>query len=76
MCMCATFHRTHRHVAVKMVKGAATLEDSEEFLGELEMMAPLRHPNVNQLVGVSLRQQPWLAVLDFCPFGDVSLHAN
>jgi len=56
---------------VKLVKGAATLQDSEEFLAELEMCAPLRHPHVNRLVGVSLRQQPWLAVLEFMPFGDV-----
>eukprot|EP00041_Stephanoeca_diplocostata_P033119 m.1084910 g.1084910 ORF g.1084910 m.1084910 type:complete len:1430 (-) comp24276_c0_seq1:263-4552(-) len=67
----ATWSAQSEYVAVKIAQGHVSLEDASEFLGEAELMAPLVHPNIVQVLGVAIRQKPWLIVLEFCDFGDL-----
>jgi serine/threonine protein kinase len=61
-----------KYLAVKMMsKSDASIEDGEAFLAECEIMALLRHPNLLRMHGVSIRQQPWLVVIDFITYGDM-----
>lgn len=58
-------------VAVKLAKPHVSLKDAGAFLGEAEIMAPLKHPNILELLGVAVRQKPWLIVLEYCDNGDL-----
>lgn len=42
-----------------------------EFLSEIEIMAGLKHEKLVQFVGVCAAKRPWLAVLEFVPYGDL-----
>lgn len=57
--------------AVKMLRNSATDSDRDEFLREAEIHAELDHPNLVSQVGVAVQQRPWLAVLEYMPYGDV-----
>ena len=54
-----------------MLRNGAAAVDRDEFLREAEIMAQMEHPNVVRLVGVSFALRPWLAVLQFCQYGDL-----
>jgi hypothetical protein len=61
-----------------MLRSGASAQDREEFLREAETMLALGSTdNVVGLVGVAVRQRPWLAVLELCQYGDLAdvLHA-
>ncbi len=59
--------------AVKMLRDAASVEDRRDFLREAETMHDLGlHPNLVQLLGVCIAQRPWMVVLEFCTYGDLS----
>ena len=60
-----------KYLAVKMVKSDSSAEDGAEFLAECEIMTLLRHPNLLRMHGVSIRQTPWLVVIDFIKYGDM-----
>lgn len=58
--------------AVKMLKNNARREDKTEFLREAGTMLTLGdHENLVKMVGVAVQQAPWLAVLEFCQYGDL-----
>ena len=60
----------HLRRAVKVIADGDASQDAM-FLAEAAIQAPLDHPNVLRLVGVSMDQRPWLAVLELAEFGDV-----
>ncbi len=33
---------------------------------------PAGHPNLVKFIGVAVKQRPWLVLLEFCPYGDLS----
>lgn len=57
--------------AVKLLKNAAGPADKAQFINECMAMLELQHDNVVRLIGVAIQQKPWLAVLEFCYFGDL-----
>ena len=63
--------RRRQQVAVKMTAGELSVEEASDFLGEAEIMGPLEHPCIIELIGVEVRCQPWLIVLEFCKYGDL-----
>lgn len=59
--------------AVKMLRGGASTQDKTEFLRESETMLELGpHENLVKFIGVSVKQRPWLVILEFCQYGDLS----
>mmetsp|Transcript_2991 Transcript_2991/g.9036 ORF Transcript_2991/g.9036 Transcript_2991/m.9036 type:complete len:1345 (+) Transcript_2991:206-4240(+) len=56
-------------VAAKLARKKLSLQDASNFLGEAEIMAPLRHANIVNLLGVQVRRRPWLIVLEFAECG-------
>ena len=60
-----------KYLAVKMVKTDSSASDGAAFLAECEVMTLLRHPNLLRMHGVSIRQTPWLVVIDFIKYGDL-----
>jgi serine/threonine protein kinase len=59
--------------AVKMLREGAGADDRRDFLREAETMLDLGlHPNLVQILGVCISQRPWLVVLEFCTYGDLS----
>eukprot|EP00040_Diaphanoeca_grandis_P034500 m.213989 g.213989 ORF g.213989 m.213989 type:complete len:910 (+) comp33167_c1_seq1:210-2939(+) len=67
----AKWTKTKQMVAVKLAQGHVSLKDASDFLGEAEIMAPLRHKNILNLIGVAIRKKPWLIVLEMCEYGDL-----
>jgi hypothetical protein len=51
--------------AVKLLRGAASAEDRQEFAREAELMLDFDHQNLVRLIGVSMQQRPWLVVLEY-----------
>eukprot|EP00039_Didymoeca_costata_P032399 m.37680 g.37680 ORF g.37680 m.37680 type:complete len:740 (+) comp9339_c0_seq1:250-2469(+) len=69
----ATTEDKSEQQAVKMLRAGATSADRQEFLREAETMYHLgEHPNLVKFVGVAVQQRPWLVVLEFCQYGDLS----
>ncbi len=59
--------------AVKMLRSGAGNADRSEFLREAEVQLELgTHPNIVEFAGVAVQQRPWLVVLEFCQYGDLS----
>jgi len=59
--------------AVKMLRNGATSGDKQEFLREAETMHTMGiHPNLVKFAGVAVQQRPWLVILEFCQYGDLS----
>lgn len=57
--------------AVKMLRAGANPANKAEFLREASIMCDLKHPNVCSILGVSIQQRPWLAVLEYVQYGDL-----
>eukprot|EP00056_Hartaetosiga_gracilis_P005696 m.87808 g.87808 ORF g.87808 m.87808 type:complete len:1114 (+) comp12250_c0_seq2:47-3388(+) len=57
--------------AVKMLRGAATDSDKQEFMHEVNVMCELPSENLVGFVGVALQQKPWLCVLEYLKYGDL-----
>lgn len=60
--------RADNKVAVKLANAHVSLKEAGDFLGEAEIMAPLQHVNIVNLLGVAVRQKPWLIVLEYCEY--------
>lgn len=58
-------------VAVKLLRGGASVEDKKEFLREAESMINLQHENLCSMLGVAVQQRPWLCVLEYLKYGDL-----
>ena len=59
--------------AIKMLRTGAAAGDRQEFLREAETQLNIgKHPNVVEFIGVAVQQRPWLVVLEFCQYGDLS----
>ena len=58
-------------VAVKMLKMSAPAENRDEFVRECEAMLQLKHPNLCELKGVSVRRRPWLCIIEVMKYGDI-----
>lgn len=59
--------------AIKMLRSGAAAGDRQEFLREAETQLTLgKHPNLVEFIGVAVKQRPWLVVLEFCQYGDLS----
>lgn len=59
--------------AVKMLRSGASPDDKVEFLREAQTMVELgNHDNLVEFMGIVVRRRPWLVVLEFCQFGDLS----
>ena len=59
--------------AVKMLRNGATQADKQEFLREAETMFTMgNHEYLVEFVGVAVQQRPWLVILEFCQYGDLS----
>ncbi len=51
-------------VAVKTLKDNAIASDRKDFLSEAQLLSTMDHENVLGLVGVCLKDEPWLIVLE------------
>ena len=61
-----------RVVAVKQLHSSGVSDsENEKFLLEARLMAVLNHPNIVQLLAVCVKTQPFSAVLEFMPGGDL-----
>jgi len=59
--------------AVKMLRSGASNGDRTEFLREAETMLNLgTHANIVSFQGAAVKQRPWLVVLEYCQYGDLS----
>eukprot|EP00040_Diaphanoeca_grandis_P028350 m.164037 g.164037 ORF g.164037 m.164037 type:complete len:767 (-) comp31319_c1_seq1:340-2640(-) len=59
--------------AVKMLRSGASVADRQEFLREAETMVAIgENPNVVTFIGAAVAQRPWLVVLEYCQYGDLS----
>ena len=59
--------------AVKMLRNGASDDDKVEFLREAETMVELgKHEHLVQFMGIVVRRRPWLVVLEYCQYGDLS----
>lgn len=59
--------------AVKMLRSGAAQGDKLEFLREAETMLTIgANPNIVKFVGAAVKQRPWLVVLEYCQYGDLS----
>lgn len=59
--------------AVKMLRSGASNGDRTEFLREAETMLNIgTHANIVSFQGAAVKQRPWLVVLEYCQYGDLS----
>lgn len=59
--------------AVKMLRSGAASADKIEFLREAETMLSIgSHHNIVKFEGAAVKQRPWLVVLEYCQYGDLS----
>lgn len=59
--------------AIKMLRLGAAVSDRTEFVREAETMVTIgEHDNIVRMIGVALQQRPWLVVLEYCLYGDLS----
>eukprot|EP00042_Codosiga_hollandica_P054410 m.736092 g.736092 ORF g.736092 m.736092 type:complete len:726 (+) comp58894_c0_seq2:49-2226(+) len=73
LCMQNMGSSNHVQRAAKMLREGASDLDRNEFLREAEVMFGLgQHDNIAALIGVVVTQRPWLVVVDFCQYGDLS----
>lgn len=59
--------------AVKMLRFGASASDRMEFVREAETMVTIgAQPNIVRMIGVAVQQRPWLVILEYCLYGDLS----
>lgn len=56
-------------VAVKMLQMDSDEVNPEDFKTEAEIMLRLNHPNIVRIIGVCMREEPWLIVLEYIRYG-------
>lgn len=52
-------------VAIKTLKGNATVKTQQDFRREVELMSELRHPNIVCLLGIVTRDQPQCLLFEY-----------
>lgn len=58
-------------VAVKILKQGSSTENKCDFLSEIEVMRKFDHPNVVKLLGVCIKTEPLLTIMEFMVHGDL-----
>eukprot|EP00051_Salpingoeca_urceolata_P032006 m.13874 g.13874 ORF g.13874 m.13874 type:complete len:718 (-) comp4680_c0_seq2:199-2352(-) len=62
---------TPEHAVKLLRENSISPSDLPDFLSEAEILAELDHDHVVTLLGVCLKQRPWLLVMELCAFGDL-----
>ncbi len=60
-------------VAVKTLKENASANDRKDFLSEADLLGQFDHENVLGLLGVCLKDEPWLIVIEVIDDGCVGV---
>ncbi|XP_014611297.1 PREDICTED: receptor-type guanylate cyclase gcy-4-like isoform X1 [Polistes canadensis] len=61
-------------VAVKTLKVGSTIDEKSDFLSEFEVMKRFEHTNIIKLLGVCLKCEPVLTVMEFMLYGDLKTY--
>ncbi|XP_015177762.1 PREDICTED: receptor-type guanylate cyclase gcy-4-like isoform X2 [Polistes dominula] len=61
-------------VAVKTLKVGSTIDEKSDFLSEFEVMKRFEHKNIIKLLGVCLKCEPVLTVMEFMLYGDLKTY--
>ncbi|KOC65570.1 Insulin-like peptide receptor [Habropoda laboriosa] len=61
-------------VAVKMLKVGSSTEEKLDFLSEVEVMKRFEHKNIIRLLGVCIKNEPVLTVMEFMLYGDLKTY--
>nr|DAA64519.1 TPA_inf: venus kinase receptor [Apis florea] len=61
-------------VAVKTLKIGSTTEEKLDFLSEVEVMKQFDHKNIIKLLGVCIKSEPVLTVMEFMLYGDLKTY--
>ena len=59
-------------VAVKVLKEGASLQAKQEFFKEASLMHEFTHPNILQLLGVCIEQEPLCMIFEYMELGDLN----
>ncbi|CAK9812828.1 Insulin-like peptide receptor [Anthophora plagiata] len=61
-------------VAVKTLKVGSSTEEKLDFLSEVEVMKRFEHKNIIKLLGVCIKNEPVLTVMEFMLYGDLKTY--
>lgn len=61
-------------VAVKTLKIGSSTEEKLDFLSEVEVMKQFDHKNIIKLLGVCIKSEPVLTVMEFMLYGDLKTY--
>ncbi|CAL7950409.1 unnamed protein product [Xylocopa violacea] len=61
-------------VAVKTLKHGSSTEEKLDFLSEVEVMKRFEHKNIIKLLGVCIKTEPVLTVMEFMLYGDLKTY--
>ncbi|KAK2582228.1 hypothetical protein KPH14_004575 [Odynerus spinipes] len=61
-------------VAVKTLKVGSSTDEKSDFLSEFEVMKRFEHKNIIKLLGVCLKCEPVLTVMEFMLYGDLKTY--
>lgn len=61
-------------VAVKTLKLGSSTEEKLDFLSEVEVMKRFEHKNIIKLLGVCIKSEPVLTVMEFMLYGDLKTY--
>ncbi|XP_011630756.1 uncharacterized LOC105422894 isoform X1 [Pogonomyrmex barbatus] len=61
-------------VAVKTLKVGSSTDEKLDFLSEVEVMKKFEHPNIIKLLGVCIKCEPVLTVMEFMLYGDLKTY--
>lgn len=61
-------------VAVKTLKVGSTTDEKLDFLSEVEVMKRFEHKNIIKLLGVCIKGEPVLTVMEFMLYGDLKTY--
>ncbi|XP_043673459.1 uncharacterized protein LOC122631609 isoform X2 [Vespula pensylvanica] len=61
-------------VAVKTLKVGSSIDEKSDFLSEFEVMKRFEHKNIIKLLGVCLKCEPVLTVMEFMLYGDLKTY--
>ncbi|KAG5329551.1 ILPR protein, partial [Acromyrmex charruanus] len=61
-------------VAVKTLKVGSSTDEKLDFLSEVEVMKKFEHSNIIKLLGVCIKSEPVLTVMEFMLYGDLKTY--
>lgn len=61
-------------VAVKTLKVGSSTDEKLDFLSEVEVMKKFEHSNIIKLLGVCIKCEPVLTVMEFMLYGDLKTY--